>query len=92
MVPLELLPSGFKTFSLLLPATHAMNAFNFYAMGVETPFPAAISVAVLAAGSIVSCVLSVLLFSWDSKEERATRSAYWAILALVPYVLSLVFK
>lgn len=87
MFPSELLPGAFRHVSLLLPPAHAMNALQGLAMGKETLFPASLSLAVLVIGGVVSLTLALVLFSWDAKEQKPSRSL-WALVACAPYVIA----
>jgi ABC-2 type transport system permease protein len=91
MLPASLLPPGLARLSLLLPTTYAMDAFSGLAMeaGGSQPW---LSLVILAAGGLLALGMSVLLFSWDSK--NATRRAHpaLAVVAWVPYLAGLVWS
>lgn len=88
MLPYSMLPEIAGKFARLLPATHAMNAFNGLAMGQSADFPAWGSVTVLAAGGLLAFGLAVFLFSWDSRNTARRASPWLGLLALLPYVVS----
>jgi ABC-type multidrug transport system permease subunit len=92
MIPYNTLPDGAKMVSRLLPATHAMNAFNGLAMDVGADFSPWGSVLVLVTGGIVAFALSIYLFSWDRHNTTRRAHPLLALLALVPYVTSFVLK
>jgi ABC-2 type transport system permease protein len=85
MVPADILPPALHKVSLLLPASHAMNAFRGLAMGLESTHPWW-SLLVLLAGTALSFSLALLLFSWDS--GNTSRRPALALLALAPYALA----
>jgi len=82
MMPQSALPPALGQVALLLPASHAMRAF---AGGPG----AAISLAALAAGGILSFVLSLLLFEWDATNTRPGARKLLALAALIPYAATL---
>ena len=92
MIPYNTLPDGAKMVSRLLPATHAMNAFNGLAMDVGADFSPWGSVLVLVTGGILAFALSLYLFSWDRHNTTRRAHPLLALLALVPYVTSFVLK
>ena len=78
MLPYSMLPDLAGKFAQLLPATHAMNAFNGLAMGKTADFSPWGSVIILLTSGILAFGLAVYLFSWDSR--NTTRQAdipYW---------------
>ena len=72
---------------LLFPATHCMKVFMGLGMpgGVGTPWG---SIAVLAASTLISFVLSAVLFSWDSRATTPNRRVWAGLLAAVPFVIA----
>jgi ABC-2 type transport system permease protein len=88
MLPFDMLSPTMQRISLLLPATHAMNAFRGLAYGWDTKFDPAWSLVILLAGGLLSFFLAVILFQWDSHNPRRSRSPFLAILALLPYVIA----
>jgi ABC-2 type transport system permease protein len=88
MLPLSFLPQAAASISLLLPATHAMNAFNGLAMGGETVFSPWISVVVLVTGGLLAFGLAIFLFSWDSRNTTRRGHPALGFLAIIPYVIS----
>ena len=91
MMPTSLLPAGMQRVALLLPATHAMNAWNALAFGQPASIDPLWSVLILLAGGLIAFGLAVLLFQWDSHNQQRGRSPYLAVLALVPYILAAIF-
>ncbi len=91
LMPLNSLPSGIRQIALILPATHAMNAWRALAFGLSVEIDPVWSILVLLAGGLVAFSLAALLFQWDSHNQRRGRSPALAILALVPYLLAVIF-
>ena len=89
MIPLSMLPDIAGKFAQLLPATHAMNAFNGLAMGKEAVFAPWGSVTILLISGILAFGLAVYLFSWDSRNTTRRGSPWLALLVLLPYVLGI---
>lgn len=89
MMPLDILPESVRSFSALLPTTHAMQAYLGYAFGQETLFNPALSVAILIASGILAFGLAVYLFNWDSKSDARRGHPLMALLVLVPYLLGI---
>lgn len=85
MMPFGLLPEGAQAIAKLLPATHAMNAFNGLAMGLTADFSPWASIAVLAVSGIIAFVMALYLFSWDSKNSHRRGHPLFALLVLLPY-------
>ena len=90
MFPASLLSAPLYKVSLLLPASHVMNAFRGLAMGMQTTGDPMISLAVLAAAAVVSFGLAVYLFSWDGRNSSHSRKPFLAALAFVPFLAGLV--
>ena len=88
MIPFDMLSPTMQRVSLLLPATHAMNAFRGLAYGWETSFSAVWSLVILLAGGLIAFALAVLLFQWDNHNPNRRLSPFLAILVLVPYLVS----
>jgi ABC-2 type transport system permease protein len=91
MVPSDLLPPVLYRISLLLPTTHAMNAWRGLALGLPTTFPPLWGLLVLLSSGLIAFFLSVYLFSWDSKNRRRGHSPLLALITLLPFVISAIF-
>ncbi|TFD64388.1 ABC transporter permease [Cryobacterium ruanii] len=89
MLPASILPPTLAQVALLLPTTHAMDAFAGLAMGQATTQPWW-SLAILVTGGAVAFVLAVALFSWDPKSATRRAHPVWALLALAPYAAGLI--
>ncbi len=89
MVPQSILPGALQRISLLLPATHSMRVFAGLAMpeGAGAPW---LSLAVLAAATVLSFGLAAAIFEWDTRAAAPSRRAWLALLALAPYVVAAV--
>lgn len=89
MIPYSLLPEAAQKVSLLLPATHAMNAFNDLAMGKTSDFNPWASVVILLTSGIIAFALAIYLFSWDSKNTTRRGHPALAVLVLLPYIIGI---
>lgn len=90
MLPHELLPEVAGKGSLLLPSTHAMNAFNGLAMGQTADFSAWGSLLTLFAGGLFAFLLARVLFRWDNQNTDRPGHPALALLAFAPYAVWLV--
>ena len=86
MLPYNMLPNAAGKLAQLLPATHAMNAFNGWAMGEAVAFSPGGSVVILAAAGLIAFLLAVFLFSWDSRNTARRGHPALALLVLIPYL------
>lgn len=87
MVTYDLLPDALAKVGLLLPASHAMNAFQGFAFDQATSFQPLWAVLILLAGTILSFGLANYLFCWDSQNKTRRGHPALALLALLPYVI-----
>lgn len=92
MMPVSVLPESVRPFSLLLPTTHAMQAYTGLAYGKGTLIDPSIAIAVLAASTMLAFGLAVYLFNWDSKNRTRRGHPAMALLVLVPYVASVLAR
>lgn len=90
MIPTSMLPGAVGRISWLLPATHAMNAFQGLAMGLPGAVRPVLSVLVLFLGGATAFLLATHLFSWDSRSETRPGRRLLALLALLPYVIGMI--
>jgi ABC-2 type transport system permease protein len=90
MIPSSILPDALAKVGLLLPATHAMNAFQGLAQNQAATFDPLWSVLILLAGGILSFGLANFLFSWDSRNPTRRGHPALALLALLPYVIGVI--
>ncbi len=91
MIPYSMLPGALGKVALLLPATHAMNAFQGLAQNQVIPFNPLWSVLILLIGGILSFGLANYLFCWDSPNKTRRGHPALALLALLPYILGIIF-
>ncbi len=89
MLPYSMLPEAAGKVAQLLPAAHAMNAFNALAFGKPADFSPWGSVAVMALGGLLAFALALYLFSWDSRNTARRGHPLLAFLALLPYVVGI---
>lgn len=89
MVPEALLPDGLRAAASLLPATHAMRAFNTLALSGEAlTLTTVLPLLVLSASIIVNLILCFALFQWDSRPLPTARRMI-ALTAVLPFALSI---
>jgi ABC-2 type transport system permease protein len=91
MVPSDMLPPALYRISLLLPTAYAMNAWKSLAFGMEPVFDPFWSLVVLFSSAVISFVLAIYLFRWDSKNIQRGRNPLLGLLTLIPYVLGAIF-
>lgn len=91
MLPYSMLPGGMQKVAQLLPATHAMNGFRGLGQNLETAFDPFWSVIILLAGGILSFALALYLFAWNDSHTGRKRYPQLAFLALLPYLLGILF-
>jgi ABC-2 type transport system permease protein len=89
MVPLTILPPAIQPISALLPSTQAMQAIQGLAYGQTTLVQPLVALAALAAGAIVSFGLATYLFNWDSRNASRRGHPAMALLAWIPYALTI---
>jgi ABC-2 type transport system permease protein len=87
MIPYDMLPAIAGKVALLLPATHAMNAFKGLAMGGTADFSPWGSLITLFTGGAVAFLLAWYLFRWDSRNTERRGHPALALLALLPYAV-----
>jgi ABC-2 type transport system permease protein len=89
MMPLSVLPPAFQRAALLLPSSHAMLLFKglgYPAAGEAFPWA---SLAVLAAGAMLSFLLAAFIFQWDTRASQPNRKVFLGLLVIVPYALGM---
>lgn len=90
MIPMDVLPASVRPFALLLPASHAMQAYLGFAYEQATVLAPWIAVLVLAISGLIGFGLAIYLFNWDSKNEAQRGHPALALLALVPNIIAAV--
>jgi len=91
MLPTSMLPGALARLAMLLPTTYGMNAFRGLAQDLETSFSPVWSLAVLLSGAILAFGLALYLFRWNSDKTTGGRRPLLALIALLPYVLGMIF-
>ncbi len=91
MVPSEMLSPVLYRISLLLPTTHAINAWRGMAFSMSAIMDPRWSLLVLLASGVIAYGLAIYLFNWDSQNRQAGRSAWLGLLALAPFILAVIF-
>ncbi len=89
MFPSSMLPEVAAKFAQLLPAAHAMNAFNGLAMGGAADYSPWGSVIVLVLTGFLAFALAVYLFSWDSRNAARRGHIAMALLVLLPNIVGM---
>jgi hypothetical protein len=68
-----------------------MNAFLEFGYGITTDVLATASLLIILSGAILAFALALYLFSWDSQNSTRRGPVFLALLALLPYILGMVF-
>lgn len=89
MMPLSVLPEAVRPFSALLPTSHAMQAFLGLAYEQTTTLNPMRSLIVLLVAGGLAFGLAIYLFNWDSKNQTRRGHPLMALLALIPFALSI---
>lgn len=92
MLPYSLMPDAAGKAAQLLPATHAMNAFNELAMGKAADFSPWGSLIVLLTGGLLAFGLAIYLFSWDSRNTTRRANPLVAFLVLLPNLIGILLQ
>lgn len=92
MFPAEMLPETAGKLARLLPAAHAMNAFDGLAMGTGAGFDPWISIAALVVSGLLAFGLSVFLFSWDSRNTDRRGHPALALLCFLPLAITMLVQ
>lgn len=88
VMPSSMLPAKMQPVAMLMPATHAMNAWRSLAYGQPVSVNPFWSMLVLLAGGLIAFGLAGILFRWDSHNQQRGRSPFLAVLAMLPYILA----
>lgn len=89
MLPFSMLPAAAQQVAQLLPATHAMNAFNGLAMNATADFNPWASVIILATSGIIAFALALYLFNWDRRNSDQRGHPLLALLILLPNIIGI---
>jgi ABC-2 type transport system permease protein len=86
-IPLPILPEWIQRVGLFLPATHLVTGFQNTLVGGESVAAVGSELLVLAAGLVTAFVISTRLFRWEPEEKVTRRSKFWAVAAVIPFLL-----
>jgi ABC-2 type transport system permease protein len=89
MLPYSMLPGIAGKFAQLLPATHAINAYNGLAAQKIADFSPWGSLLVLFTTGILAFALAAYLFSWDNRNTTRRGNPILAFLVLLPAVIGI---
>jgi len=89
MVPLSMFSGPIAAIARLLPASHAMNAFNALAMGYSSDFNPIGSLLMLLVSGLVSFLLAHVFYNWDRRNTRNQGHPLFALLPLLPFLMGL---
>jgi len=84
-MPLSVLPESARYFSGLFPTAYAMQALEGLAYARDTLIDPLLSVGILVTSGLVSTILAIYLFNWDSQNQARRGHPLWALTALLPY-------
>ena len=91
MLPHSMLPDIAGKVARILPATHAMNAFNGLALGRIADFNPWGSIVALVLSGVLAFGLAVYMFNWDRRNTTQRGHPLMALLATLPYVIGMLF-
>jgi len=89
MLPFSMLPGAISKIALLLPATHAMNAFRGLAQNLTADFNPIGSLIILLGSGVLAFGLAIYLFNWDRRNTSQPGHPLIALLVLLPYVIGI---
>jgi ABC-2 type transport system permease protein len=90
-VPTNLLPTILGKIGMLLPSTHAINLFKFYSYNQSIEYNPVWSMVILLLGGILSFVLAIYLFNWDSRNNTRRGHPLFGFIATLPYIIGAAF-
>ena len=91
IVPTSMLPKGLSKIALILPSSYAMNLYNTWLLGKPASMDPVASAVILVVGGLLAFALAIALFEWDSKKTGKRRSPFLALVALLPYIVGMIF-
>ncbi|MBN2556261.1 MAG: ABC transporter permease [Anaerolineales bacterium] len=91
MVPFSMFSGTIAGIARLLPATHAMNAFNALSMGYTADFNPLVSLLLLILSGALSFLLAFRLFRWDKQSTIRRGQRFLAAAPLLPFLLGMMF-
>jgi ABC-2 type transport system permease protein len=92
MMPLSILPESARYFSGLLPTTYAMQALEGLAYARDTLIDPMLAVGVLSASALVSTILAIYLFNWDSRNQSRRGHPLMGLIALLPFIAGILLS
>ncbi|WP_032123012.1 ABC transporter permease [Clostridium amazonitimonense] len=91
MMPLDSLPKSIKGFSKLLPTTYAMDAFQSLVVQEKSAFKPVYSLSILLVTGVLSYLLASYFFRLDNNNTSKPKSAFTALVAIIPLALGALF-
>lgn len=89
MLPFSVLPDVAGKVAMILPSTHAMNAFIGLAMGGTADFNPWYSIIALTLSGVLGFGLAVYMFNWDRRNATQRGHPLLALLVLLPYLVGI---
>jgi len=86
-IPLAIFPSWIQRISLYIPATYLATGLESAATNLASPAEVLTDVAALAVGLYVAFEVSRNLFRWEPEAKVARSAKWWALSALIPFLL-----
>jgi ABC-2 type transport system permease protein len=90
IMPSNMLPVNMQRIAMLLPATHAMNAWRSLAYGLPASISPFWSILILLSSGFLAFAMAIILFRWDSHHQQRGRSPFIAMIAFLPYILAVI--
>ena len=90
MMPLSVLPESVRFVSGLLPTTYAMQAMDGLAYARDTVFDPALSLGILVLSGLVSTLLALYLFNWDSRNSSRRGHPLMGLIAILPFIAGII--
>jgi ABC-2 type transport system permease protein len=95
MMPYEMLPESAQAFARLFPATYGMIGYKklaYASVGIANlTWDPMWTLAILFTGGLMAFGLAIVLFNWDRHNTTRHHQPALALLALLPYVLGVIF-
>lgn len=88
MMPASMLPENMGRLSRIFPSAYAMDIFNGTLAGGKQQYDSVLSLLILTVAGLLSFIISWYLFKWDSSEKK--KIVFFAVLALLPYIIGIV--
>lgn len=91
MIPSSLLPFVLKKIGILLPSTHVINLFKYYAYNKSIEYNPLWSIVILLLSGIISFGLAIYLFNWDNQNKTRRGHPAFGFLVMLPYIVGVFF-